>query len=56
VRRAGLAFKRGCSVDTQNADGRRGVRGSGLRTRDIWSEDTTKLGTAAMGAAVAEAV
>jgi hypothetical protein len=35
VRRAGLAFKRGCSVDTQNADGRRGVRGSGHSVNDM---------------------
>ena len=29
---------------------------AGLRTGDIWSEGTTKLGTAEMGAAVADAL
>ena len=34
----------------------RKVIDAGFRTGDIWSEGTTKLGTAAMGAAVAEAI
>jgi 3-isopropylmalate dehydrogenase len=34
----------------------RKVIASGLRTGDIWSEGTTKVGTAAMGDAVAKAI
>jgi len=32
------------------------VIASGLRTGDIWSEGTTKVGTAAMGDAIAAAI
>ena len=34
----------------------RKVIASGLRTGDIWSEGTTKVGTAAMGDAIATAI